>query len=77
MSATYKKLLDEWRAAADGTRKAQQTLKEGFESYLEGCGPEPTREMVDHVQALRDAERQKLEAAMEYVRRTALAGRAE
>jgi hypothetical protein len=71
MSEKYKKLLDEWRGAADKTRAAQQKLKDQFELFLQGRGPEPSKAQTDRVQALRDIESAKLEAAMAYVRRTA------
>lgn len=75
MSATYKKLLDEWRAAADETRKAQQGLKEKFDLFLQGRGPEPEASEIERVQALRQAENAKLHAAMAYVRSSAYRSR--
>lgn len=71
MSATYKKLLDEWRAAMAATRAAQQKLNEKFDRFLRGDGPEPSRAEIAKVHALRDVENAKLEASMDYVRKRA------
>ena len=71
MGTTYQKLLDDWRAAANDTRKAQQALKDRFELFIQGQAPEPREAEVQEVQRLRDAEHVKLQAAMAYVRNSA------
>ena len=70
MSVTYRKLLDEWRVAADETRKAQAELRHKIFAYLDSGGPEPGQSDVDRLHALRDAESAKLQEAMDYLRRT-------
>lgn len=71
MGAVYRKLLDEWRAAAAATRAAQQTLNDKFDRFLRGDGSEPSKSEIAEVQALRDVENARLEASMDYVSRTA------
>lgn len=71
MDHTYDALLADWRAAAGRTRDAQQKLKEAFELFLQGGGSEPSKAEIDRVQALRDVENAKLEAALAYVRKSA------
>lgn len=71
MSERYAALIESWRAAAARTREAQLALKARFDAHLAG-GPAPSEAEVSLVRELRNAESQKLEAAMEYVRRTAL-----
>jgi hypothetical protein len=71
MSERYAALIEEWRSAAARTREAQLGLKAKFDAHIAG-GPAPTEEEVAHVRQLRAVEGEKLEAAMDYVRRTAL-----
>lgn len=71
MSERYAALIESWRAAAARTREAQLALKARFDAHLVG-GPAPTEAQVALVRELREIEGHKLEAAMEYVRRTAL-----
>lgn len=68
---TYDDLLEEWRAAAANTRDAQLKLKQAFELFLAGDGPEPSKAVIDEVQLLRDIENAKLQAALAFVRRAA------
>jgi len=70
MSAIYRKLLADWREAADETRKAQAELRQKIDTYLESGGPEPAQSDVDRLHALRDAESARLRQAMDYLRRT-------
>ncbi|WP_427913412.1 hypothetical protein ACPWT1_00075 [Ramlibacter sp. MMS24-I3-19] len=74
MSAAYDKLLDDWRQAAAETRRAQQVLKVRFDLFLQGCAPEPSEADIARMNALRDVESARLQAALASVRRIA-AGR--
>lgn len=71
MSERNAALIESWRGAAARTREAQLALKAKFDAHLAG-GPAPTEAEVTLVRELRDLESQRLEAAMDYVRRTAL-----
>jgi hypothetical protein len=71
MNPAYQKLLDDWRAAADDTRKAQQALKLQFDLFLQGKACEPGEADIHAVQRLRQAELERLKAAMAFVRDSA------
>ena len=74
MSETYKKLLDTWRAAASTTREAQKNLKEKFDLFLQGRGPEPSKAEVEDLQRLRAVENAKLAEASDYLSQSSRRG---
>jgi hypothetical protein len=71
MSQHYADLIEQWRIAAAATRDAQTKLTVVFNAHLDGKGPAPDAAAIEHLRRLRDIEHAKLEAAMEYARRTA------
>jgi hypothetical protein len=71
VSQRYAQLIAEWRTAAAETRKAQAKLTLSLDAHLNGKGPAPDPSSIDYLRKLRDIEHAKLEAAMEYVRKTA------
>ena len=70
MSETYAALINEWRVAAEATRKAQVALKTKFDAHLEG-GPPPSDDDVRRVHELHKIENRKLDEAMKYVKKAA------
>lgn len=73
MSTQYKQLVDEWREAATRTRDAQRLLKVAFDAYISG-GPAPSEQDVAALRQLRKVEGDKLEQAMDYIKRKAVGG---
>jgi hypothetical protein len=71
MSERYAELIAQWRAAAAATRKVQTKVTVAFNRHLDGKGPPPEAETIEHLRRLRDIEHAKLEAAMEYARQAA------
>jgi hypothetical protein len=69
VSTRYKELIDVWRAAAVRTREAQRLLNIAFDAHIAG-GPEPSEEDVAALRDLRQIEADKMEEAMDYLRRT-------
>jgi hypothetical protein len=70
MSERYEQLLAEWRACASETRDAQARVREQFDAFLDGRGPEPSVRELKQLDQLREVENAKLEAAMRYLRET-------
>jgi hypothetical protein len=71
MSRHHAELVDEWRTAAEESRKARARLSRILDAHLQGKGPAPEPRMIEHVRHLQDLERAKLDAAMEYAKETA------
>jgi hypothetical protein len=73
VSTRYKQLIDDWREAAARTRERQRLLNIAFDEHIAG-GPEPSEEDVAALSELRQIEADKLEEAMDYLRRTSTGG---
>lgn len=58
MSDRYKTLLDDWLAAAATTREAQHKLKQKFDLFLLGSGPEPSKAEIEDLKRLRARKRE-------------------
>lgn len=71
MGQRYAELIEHWRTAAAETRDAQAKVTAVFNAHLEGKGPAPEAASIEHLRKLRDIEHAKLDAAMEYARKTA------
>jgi hypothetical protein len=74
MSERYAALLSIWKTCNAEARAAEMALNQRFEAFLAGKASEPGEAERAQVARLHERERAALEAALDYVRRTARSG---
>jgi hypothetical protein len=75
MSERYARLLAQWKEADARAKEAEARLNEAFLAFVERRGPEPTPQEREEAHELRAREREALNAAITYVKTTALGPR--
>lgn len=71
MAEDFVDLMHEWKAADDRARTAEHVLREAYEAYLSGAGPEPSPDLHRVASELREAARVCLRAALAEMERSA------
>lgn len=67
----FVELMREWKIADDRARAADRALRDAYEAYLSGAGPEPSSDLHRVAHELRESARERLRAALAEMERAA------
>jgi hypothetical protein len=68
MSQQYAILIDAWKRAEAAAHDAEKVISNAYQAYFAGTGKPPTEEQIATARQLRKTARDRLDAAMSYLR---------